>query len=154
MGGPAATAKELRRAKRQAFIKAAQHWHASILPQHFETSAVRKYNYVPRTIKYMQRKAKARGHQRPLVWNGQLWIDVEQNYRITGNREGGAQVIMRGPKYLYAYHKTGPWGLQVNKAKELTTTTTQELSDIGMMIDKDITETLNQVPTRTWRRIA
>jgi hypothetical protein len=45
-------------------------WHHEMLPPHFTTEGGRRYNYAKRSEKYMIRKAKQHGHQRPLVFSG------------------------------------------------------------------------------------
>lgn len=45
-----------REALRGAMRAAAEHWHAAIMPRHFERSARGRYGYQPRTAKYQRRK--------------------------------------------------------------------------------------------------
>lgn len=56
----------------QGVRKAIQFWKLQFLPKHFWPGAVREYDYQNRTKEYMIRKARRKGHQRPLVWSGTL----------------------------------------------------------------------------------
>jgi hypothetical protein len=45
-------------------------WHHQMLPGHFTVEGGRRYNYAKRSEKYMIRKARLKGHQRPLTYSG------------------------------------------------------------------------------------
>ncbi len=45
-------------------------WHAGYMPLHFDMFASVKWHYEKRSKRYMARKARHMGHQRPLVFTG------------------------------------------------------------------------------------
>ena len=138
-GSPRQHAKELRRARKIAYAEAAEYWHRRLLPKHFTTGAEERYGYQPRTEGYKYRKARAKGHTRPLVWSGETRRMVMRSASISTTAKG-ATVKMRGPKYLYAYHKNR-W--EPHKAEELTFTTKGEIHRMGQLVDRKVTRHLN-----------
>jgi hypothetical protein len=71
-GWPAAPKKALRTAMRDSLRNIALQWHRQNLPEHFTDSAFGKYGYQKRHPRYLKRKRRSRGHQRPLEWTGKL----------------------------------------------------------------------------------
>lgn len=85
---PGNTVRELKRAIKFANFKTVEAWHESFLPEHFTTGAVRKYGYTPRDAPYMRRKAKRRGHQRPLEYTGEGKRNATRQIVVSGTSKG------------------------------------------------------------------
>lgn len=149
-GGPRGTAKELRQARKHAMRDVAGVWHRRTLPKHFEASAVNRYGYQKRSEKYAIRKARQKHHGRPLVWSGDLYRQVRREATVSSTSKG-AVVKMRGPRYLYAYHKDAD---QPHKAEEMTATTVGELRTMERLIDRKMTRRLNEVKTVERRKLS
>lgn len=124
---------------------AGETWHAEILPRKFTNQASYVYGYQRRTARYTQRKIKKLGHRRPLEYTGELKRQVIRirDVRVTGDsskRQGAARVVLRGPRYLYAYRKDLK---QPDKAAELQAISSADASLIAARMDKVITDALN-----------
>jgi hypothetical protein len=75
---------------RDAWIEVAHFWHEHILPKHFTEEGGREYGYMARkgdqvsgkafNSTYQGKKLKKWGHQKPLVWSGEL----EQKSHVAG----------------------------------------------------------------------
>lgn len=76
--------RELKRGIKKANFAVVEAWHQTFLPEHFKPGAERKYQYDPRNFKYLRRKRKKRGHQRPLEYTGTGKSAALANIKITG----------------------------------------------------------------------
>lgn len=63
-----------------------------------ETKPGGAYGYEPRGAKYIQRKARKKGHNKPLVWSGQLQRFVRNNGQITATQHRARFKTPRLPK--------------------------------------------------------
>ena len=132
--------KEWGVALRMAWQKVAEFWHGTILGKHFEEGAVQEYGYSHRTTKYRIRKRKKFGHDRPLVFTGNLEKLMKRTRDIRVGKKGGylgADIVLHGPSYLYAYHK----GTQVNKAAELRAISKGDAQKCAQVMDQKLVET-------------
>lgn len=68
-----------------SLIASGEAWKKKQLPKRFKTGADRKFGLPPRTKLYMIRKAKVKGHQRTLVWNGLLERTAKGGATVKGN---------------------------------------------------------------------
>lgn len=77
-------------------------WHQTMLPRHFQENAYQIYRYKLRTKSYEKRKRRKRGHNRPLVWKGDLMKAVTQSaaFHVT---KSSVKIVMSGPKWLAGY---------------------------------------------------
>lgn len=120
--------------------EAGTQWHGRFLPGHFELSAKQKYQYQPRTKQYEIRKAKTKGHRKPLVWSGALKNAVTATNVIIAATPNWVKVIMRGPpwqtKRLLRFR--GSSGKGPNMEKELTIVGSDEHRTLGI-IHRDVT---------------
>ena len=147
-GSPDATKKELRDSAKAEFASLGSHWHANMMPGHFEKSAEGKYHYKPRNASYIRRKARKYGHTRPLDYSGEMKRQATRMAKITSTSKG-ARVTMSGPRYLYMYRKDYK---QPDKAAELTFITNEEVNLLAQILDKKITARLNSIKTFETRR--
>jgi len=83
IGGPRAKLRALLPAINAGLKMAVKHWHRKFLPEHFKTSASKKYGYAKRTRVYMLAKAKRKHHQKPLVWTGALQTQLRRHIAVT-----------------------------------------------------------------------
>lgn len=56
------------------------------LDRHFQVGAESRYGYAKRGKRYMIRKAKKYGHQKPLVFSGRMQRDLKSSVRITATQ--------------------------------------------------------------------
>lgn len=63
------------------------------LQRHFENNQFTRpggpYGYKARTARYQIRKAKTKGHQKPLVFSGRMLATMTSSARITATQKGG-----------------------------------------------------------------
>lgn len=124
--------RKMRKALKAALAGAVLLWHRTMLPQHFQGSAVFKYGYKPRTKKYRQRKMIKYGHTRPMVWSGR----TEQLMRLF--------MFVRGTSRRATGKMTAPWYIAIkpvntkapNLKEELTKTTQAEAVSLGKFIER------------------
>jgi len=141
VGSPEATLAELRRAVKPALQDAVKEWHHKFLRRHFFESATTRYGYKARSAKYEQRKQRRKGHTRPLVWSGDMRRMLLRSITLSGTSKRARGKLM-GPKYLYQYHKNRD---EVHKADEITAVTTDEVTGLAHLVDKNITARLNAI---------
>ena len=147
-GDAAACKKDLRPAAKAALAAIGELWHDRILPGHFTEKAKAKYKYRKRGKVHTDRKRRLYGHEKPLVFSGEMQRDVTRMARITSTARG-ARVAMSGPRYLYAYRKDYN---QPDKAAEIIAVTAQEANHLAEEMDRLMTERLNKnAETRTVR---
>lgn len=157
------------KAEREAMIEAGEHWQKNILPKHFGRGASARYNYEPRSVKYLRRKA-ARQHttrpggsgkgtatdQNPLVFSGQskrsiLGDKTPPRYRRRHALKS-VEVIINAPKHFFQYSKRGRI---VDKGDEVTRLTDGELNELATMVQQGISERLDAYRARRrTRRVA
>lgn len=118
------------RGLRAGVRKAIQFWKLKFVPRHFETSAVREYDYQLRTKEYQIRKARVKKHQKPLVWSGTLRTMVlaqfpQPRLSDTGGAIKGA-MRLSVPAYTF-YTKTKSGSSSPPKYDELIRTNAAEI---------------------------
>lgn len=134
--------RKVRNAARAALGAAVTLWHSVMLPQHFTTGGAAKYDYAPRTAKYMRRKARVMKHQRPLVGaNRQTSGDSERaaktDFTIRTTQMGthlAGVVTMNMPTYFFQHPSGGD--TFIDKPAELTRTTPDEETRLQRVIDE------------------
>lgn len=79
---------------RQALKEGALYWWKHYLPQHFEQGAGRRYPgaYRSRSAAYRQRKRAKKGHDRPMVWSGEMRDTLVRNQPGFEERKNARQV--------------------------------------------------------------
>lgn len=117
------------RGLRAGVRKAIQYWKLRFVPRHFETGAVREYDYQLRTRKYQIRKARKMKHQKPLVWTGTLRAMVlaqfpQPRLSDTGGVIKGAMRLSVPP---YIFYRTGKMTGQPPLYDELIRTNAAEV---------------------------
>lgn len=134
-------AREFREISKRAWQAAGEFWHAEILPRHFEPDAARVYRYQRRSRSYEARKLRQVGHRRPLEFSGELRRTVARtrDVRTSGTRGGAARIVLRGPRYLYAYRKDLK---QPDKAAELKAVSYRDARDLARVLDERLTAEL------------
>jgi hypothetical protein len=155
-----------------------RHWHATMLPRHFEPGAVQRYGYKARSAKYLARKRRE-GNSNPLVGlkrnsdghaRGQAMEMLRMAIRIV-NKKDGKRGVMKAPKYFYQHHinvtpdyqikmrdgtmktvsglKGGP-----DKPNEATRTTEDEVKVLAHLYDEMLEEKVNADKSETSRMVA
>lgn len=130
---------------KSAWEKVGERWHEKILPRHFEKSAPSVYGYAPRSSRYMKAKATAKGHQRPLVYKGDLERAVERqrdvsSVRARGDDVGAVNVKLSGPRYLHQR----PQARQPNLAAELSAVSERDADELAEVLGDFVTDELGK----------
>ncbi len=81
------------RALRQANEAAAVMHHTRHMSRHFEEYAIAKYGYAKRNAKYVERKMRMTGENKPLVFTGRLRHSIVSRRQIQATPKG-AKLIM------------------------------------------------------------
>jgi len=155
-GSFTAKGKAMKRLLEGALNEAGIVWHEEIAPKHFLKSAVNEYDYQKRDPQYARRKnsskkvfdedgnpRRAGPSQLPLVWSGTMRRMITQNASIKANSKR-VNVVMKGPKYFFAFRKDF---LQPDKADEVTRFSEADEKRVFQVIDRFMTDGLNQVKT-------
>ncbi len=148
-------AREFRTVNKAAMEEALDSWHRNFLPEHFEPSANARYGYQPRkgdnegptvtwrrevggstrtyTRKnpaYSWRKRRQKGHNKPLVWSGQLQRQAQRmaTLRVMADGKRG-WVAMSVPKYTFYYNPGEP-----KRYEELVRWTPKEIEALAFVI--------------------
>lgn len=78
---------------RFAFRNRMEFFRDELLPTHFEVNELTRpggpYGFARRTAKWQKKKAKVKGHQKPLVYSGNLKASVMSNSTITATQHRG-----------------------------------------------------------------
>jgi len=127
--------------QKEAYADLGIMWHTDMLPHHFTTDAARVYQYQPRVRKYMIKKARYKGHQRPLVWSGESMQMLMAARRVTSTAKG-VRVSMLGPKHWYQYRIDL---LQPDKTDEVTRTTADEEQRMQRAFDETVTKRTTEI---------
>lgn len=143
------SASAITRAVREAMVEGAEYWHTNMMPQHFTSGAAAKYNYAPRTRKYMRRKASKMGHQRGLEYSGHSRMQAKEDYNIRGGSIAGrpsGTVSMSMPSYFVQHPKGSTF---IDKPAELTRTTSDEERELAGVVTRAVAERLGRsMPSR------
>jgi len=149
-----APAKAVRQAVSRGLLAAARLWHRKYMPMHFREGASQRYGYQRRTVKYMIRKRRQKGHSRPLVWTGEMrrMLTRERQEKALKNR-AAASIKMRGPFYLRREGQAAFRG-QPDMNAEIKTTAATERQKLAERTHRDATAELNRaMKTRRTRRV-
>jgi len=123
-----------------AWKKAGELWHRAILPKHFTRAGAAEYHYEKRSAAYMRHKGRRWGHQRPLVYRGELERQVKRT-RDVRHTSKGAKVVLHGPRHLHAYRKDYS---QPNKAAELRAISKGDAEAIRKSLDRRLQRQIDQ----------
>ena len=145
---PADEPKRMDSAVRSGLQTALVHWRREFAREHFEPGAVTRYGYQSRTKLYMLRKAKAKKHQKPLVWSGTLrQMVLGQFPQPRVSRDGGKQtgsMVLKVPGYTF-YTKTKSGTPAPPKYDELVTTNSHEAGIMQAIIAETIDRMMSRV---------
>lgn len=88
--------------RKQTMLDAANYWHRSIFPRHFNSQARSAYGYKPRQSKYQKfklRKGVGQGKFVDLIFTGQSRRWMQEGVKVAGV-QGRITVTMRVPWYF------------------------------------------------------
>ena len=150
IGGPRAKKAELTRAINSGLkVSVERDYHEQFLPQHFKSSAPKKYGYSKRTKKYMIRKARVKHHQNPLMWSGALKREVTSNIEIRATKTmPKVSGKMRGRALRFSGRDTMP-----NMKAEILFTTGTEIQRMGTTVRRIAAKHLNSIQKHETRKI-
>lgn len=83
----------LNRATTRALVDAAKVFSRDRLPQRFKEGAARRFGWPQRAVKYMRRKLRKWGHQRDMVWSGDMRDSVLNHHTIRGTQRSVRAII-------------------------------------------------------------
>lgn len=133
---PEVLKKHFRPFVKDANKNAARHWHTKLLPKHFTTEGGKKYQYRKRSKKHMKAKAKLAGHQRPLVFSGDMERQSKQNVRATSTGKSG-RVRFKAPWYAKKQFRGNP-----SYESEMTVLAEDEIKAMAEILHDDIAEAM------------
>jgi len=146
IGGPKAWKRGLGKYVKEGLQQAALHWWKNALPEHFKSGAKGKYKYAKRTRKYQASKRKAKGHNLPLVWSGEMRDALLRRIDVKGTSRM-ATGTMRGPSYTGIIHNSRTTGARIDKVAEILATTNREVRDALRFVQDAITEQMEHDET-------
>ena len=114
-------------------------WHRKILPRHFQADAHKRYNYAPRTEKYLRYKKKKHPEANDLVWSGESRRMLERSIRVSGTKRRAAGT-MQAPRYFWMTSPNHP-----RMGEELTAVTQQETLEMAKKLNERVTKKLNMI---------
>lgn len=125
-------------------------WHSRYLPIHFTEAAYTRYGFHKRTWKYVKRKRRTLGHNRPNVFSGETQRQVMQPPQITSsiNSEGRyrTRVKMKYPDYIH-YRKGG------QGRREITAHHESEDKSLAVIMQGRLKERMQRRNTRAQKRV-
>lgn len=144
---------------RTALGQAGAFYHVQFMPKHFTTEGAREYNYTPRKGEqaglgtkeffrsYTGRKAKQKGHKRPMVWSGASEIlarirDVQATSKRARIKQHARGLNRRNPKS------------DVRMNLEIRTTSAPERRAVRLHVLKTYTREAKMIRSRSKRRVA
>lgn len=148
---PGTTLIALRRGVPAALTKLGQRWHRGTLRKHFTPAGAREYGYQRRTRKYRKAKLKKLGHNRPLVYTGQLMRALTGSYVITTTKRA-MRLRMKPPHYFWKYKKS-PHFQPIIKAEEVLAVSQAEIDKMAKWLHWELTRRMNSARKRETRVI-
>ncbi len=127
----------------RAMATAIEWWHRVSLPRHFDQDAGKRYHYGKRKKKYMMRKAREKGHQKPLVYTGDMKAHLIRGIRLNPLKtKAQASGRMRGPRYV---HMKATSSKKHDLGKEVVQTTQNEANAVRRIVDRKSTNDFNRL---------
>jgi len=140
-GSPQRMAKSFRGIVKDELGGLIGNWHSETLPGHFRNSAISKYGYAPRAIRYQRYKEKK--HLGPLVFGGESRRMLMQTIRISGSAKK-VTGSMPAPRHFFIRRPAS-----LNKVEEVTAVTQEETLAMAATLQKKTTKKLNNVNDKT-----
>lgn len=135
---PKLLARQRRSLQKESLNTIGVMWHDQYRGRHFETSAVREYNYQPRTRVYMLRKARYLHHQRPLVFSGKSEAFTRiRDVRSTSNK---VRVVLHAPGLNFRRSARSP-----NMREEVTAVSQREERALSDRFGEDFAARANRL---------
>lgn len=144
---PGTTAPALRRARKGALKQMLVGWKRDSLPKHFTLQGFHQYGYTKRTAKYMRKKAKYKGHQRPHVYSGEAERMATQGAGRLSGTSKRARLWFRIPYYYYISRNR-----TIDLVDEVTHISLGELVDFGLVFETEVEKALGIVAARRQTR--
>ena len=146
---------------REAHADQGEHWHRTMLPDHFNERAKFRYHHQARTKGYKQSKKRAAqrgGDKRGPVLMGGVVDNVRSGVLMRALTNVASirafptrvTVTMYGPRYIsmkpnrFNGGRNGKGSNQPDKAKEILTTTLDQQQELAKVLDDSVTRRLNQ----------
>lgn len=146
VGIAAASPNDMEKAASAALNDLGAKWHGDYLPLHFQDSAYTRYGTERRSAKYNKSKLSRFGHQRPLVWTGQLEQSATSSARIAATPRGVEITFSSGSRAL---NFSGSGKRRVfhypNMRAELTAVATDEPDRFARFLDSRVVAHLQEI---------
>ena len=145
---PEALRSSIPAASKDALAAAGLHWHRKMLPGHFKEGAYSKYGYKQRTLGYVKRKRREQGHNKPMVWKGQLRDALTRQaiVRVVGKT---ATVSMTAARALNFSGRSG----YPDMRQEVAAITDGEMQELARVYDGHFKRNLTMKAGRSTRRV-
>ena len=122
--------------------------HERHLPGHFTTAASARYRYKRRSKAHNRRKQRLYGHQKDLVFSGDMSRELTASITIRSTR-GRTTGSMTGPAYLYKRPANSP-----DKVAEILATTSREERETTKIVEADLQQGLDTLDVRERKPLA
>ena len=135
---PAAIAKNAAKITKGALEAMLDYWHGKYAPLHFQDIAYTRYKYRRRSESTkLDKRLNRKVHMPPLVLSGRLRRDILRSISLTGGKS-----LVRGkmdaPNYVNIIKRRADGSGGINKAREILTTTSSEVSKMANIFDQAI----------------
>ena len=147
IGSPKAMKRGMPKVVQESMKAAGALWHRQDLPRHFDSTASNRYGYKARTSKYLTRKRRVKGHNRPLEYSGELKRAVTRMARITGSRLT-VRVSMDVGQAWYATRNWVTRASMPDMPRELTAITNDEERVLARFVEQEAERQLNEIQDR------
>ena len=127
-------------------------WHGQLFPGHFDPGAQNRYKYTSRSGKYKKEKRRKKGHADPLTFSGRMKRDLMRYARASGTAKK-ARVVMTGPQHINFQKSRKRSNKKIDKVRELTAVTNDELLDLADIAEGKIPRLFEQTKQPKKKRL-
>jgi len=143
---PAEHTRQFGKIVKEVFKESVELWHRKMFPRHFTVRGARKYGFQDRTKRYVRRKRRKKGHNKPWVWSGTLRRVATRRIKITGTAKGATgRISGKRFKNLRASYP--------DVEKELTITAPDEAQKLAQFVERESARRLKAVRKKRTRRL-
>lgn len=115
---PSGLKQQFQRAKKDGLRKSIDWWHEVYMPRHFRAGAKNRYDYEPRTQKYLKRKREEAGHEDPMTFSGKMKSKMQRMPKIKFDDKGGLINFRGMPRYTYILQNSPKWLELINTTED------------------------------------
>lgn len=121
----------------EAYAAAMIRWHGEVFPERFREDAYQRFGIRPRSLEYVRRKRRVKGHNRPMEWTGETRRQATARFTVTSSSRQ-ASGRMDVPAYVF-YVKDGR-----RVSEELSDLIPREQRQIRDFVAQEVVRRLNE----------